>query len=78
MTSAELKEQLPDVKIFYGGRLFDAALKGRKERFASVIPYMRINGGRIWGESRSFTWETVLRSVNDNVPLNAPLIGKQR
>lgn len=59
MTVEEVKEQLPDIRVCFNGVIQGAIVRGRKNRFASVIPH---------GDSGKFevSWEAVARAAGDD------------
>jgi hypothetical protein len=75
MTVAEVKRDLPPVKIRYAGHVWTARVTGRLNQFASVSPHARSRGKLvdvILGPIFHFSWEAVARAASDaNVILNA-------
>ncbi len=70
MTVAEIKRDLPMVKVKYNGNLYWGRVSGRLNKFATVSPYQKIDGKKlistIIGPCYEFAWETVTRAVNEN------------
>lgn len=57
-----VKDCLPLVKVEISGKIFPAVTSGRKNRFCGV--YVPQSEYRF-----EFAWETVARSLNNNMPL---------
>jgi hypothetical protein len=74
-TVAEVKNELPDVKILWEGRTYWARVTGRLNRFAGVSPYQPVDGRKrvriIMGPVFEFAWETVTNAVNKGTTLQA-------
>jgi hypothetical protein len=60
MTIAEIKAQLPNVKIRIHGKLTTGRVTGRLNEFASVSEFQKL------GAIYHFSWEAVQRAVNNN------------
>ncbi len=60
-TIESVKETLPDVQLKSGNRINSAILSGRENRFATVT----INN---W-YGFQFSWEAIVRSLNNQEPL---------
>lgn len=57
MTIEEIKENLPDVKIEFEGKVQSAHVRGRKNKFASVI----LKNGLVF----EYAWQTIERVINN-------------
>lgn len=63
-TIADVKNQLPDVKIKFAGKIHSARIAGRENKFATV--WFRIDGDLIDFE---YSWNAILHSVQTGNPL---------
>ena len=79
LTVADVKRDLPSVKVRIGKKIVWARVMGRNFNY----PYVTVSGGwslglgarwRDWSENgfvgRHYPWETVTRSINTGKPLN--------
>jgi len=63
MTIAEIKEQLPDVKVKLYGRIVTGQLAGRK------LDYPTVHLRTCPPSSFQYSWETIQHSINTDTPL---------
>lgn len=63
MTVAQVKKELPNVKLKIGKRVTTGKVTGRMNKFASVHEFGKL------GTVYKFSWEAVARSVNSGRPL---------
>jgi hypothetical protein len=75
LTVADVKRDLPQVKIRYGGKLYWGRVTGRLNQFATVSPFSLIDGRKlvttIMVPCIPFAWETVTRAVNSGAILQS-------
>lgn len=73
MTIAEVKRDLPPVRIEWEGRRYWARVSGRMNEFASVSPSQPIDGRKevrtIMGPIFHYSWETVTNAINSGKTL---------
>lgn len=77
LSITEVKQQLPMVKIKWGGKHYWGRVSGRLNQFASVSPYQVIDNCKlvktIIGPRFEFSWHTVTEAINKNRELLADL-----
>ena len=75
MTIAEVKRELPMVRVKWGRKQYWARVSGRLNQFATVSPYQVIDHKKplktILGPCLHFSWEAVARAVNNDSTLLA-------
>ena len=74
MTIADVKRDLPMVKIKFNGKLFWGKVTGRLNQFATVSPFILIDNRSnlvktIMGPCYTYSWDAVTRSINTGKPL---------
>lgn len=68
LTTAYVKEYLPDVSVQYQNEIFVGKLSGRKNKFATVT--IAPNGDYGYGYvTAEVSWDAVVRMINTGVPL---------
>jgi len=73
-TIEQVKRELPEAKIKYNGAMFFGRVSGRFNQFASVsVAYKERKGSiylmSVFGPILQFSWETVTRCINEDIPL---------
>ena len=63
LTVEEVKDELPDCKVWEGGREWPARVVGRKNKFATVC------WGDEWHLTATVAWETLTDSINNGRPI---------
>ena len=63
-TIQKVKDELPKIVVIYNDEKFLCQVSGRKLHFAHVHS---LESGHIW----EYSWETIARSLNSNMPLIA-------
>lgn len=66
MTIEEIKEKLPDVKVKYQGKIYNAILTGRKNTFATIHTITEYNV-----QSFDYSWQAIERAINNDTALIA-------
>lgn len=74
MTIADVKRELPMVKIRFGGKLYWGKVTGRQMQFACVSPFALIDNRSnlvktIMGPCYTYSWDAVTNSINTGKPL---------
>lgn len=74
MTVAEVKAELPQVRISWNGAHWWGKVTGRLNQFATVSPYQKIDRRKlvttIMGPCIPFAWETIARAVTADSELS--------
>lgn len=63
MTIEEVKQELPSVRIIWLGRMWSASIRGRQNKFATVVLQDTL------AAAFTFTWEAIARAITTKTPL---------
>ena len=63
-TVEDVRQNLPDLNVLYGGRVYRGHVSGRRSRFATVWARVGPKTGTFAVVEATYSWEAVARALN--------------